>query len=397
MYALFFLVPVLLGICLSELGFVYRYITFFIYFVAASSFIYGAMSINVYIFALSDGVVKLSSYIPWGFVNIRYWSHIASWFIPLLPLAVLLGPLKHYRLWSWIVALGAGLWWWIVLMSSARGSALGIVFGFVLAALLAGRPAMPWVKLFVNYIFIGVLIWLTLSFLIPSLLADDVQVRATRSNDSGRMPLFVEAWMMSVQNFPFGMGPQSWLTHEPITDAYREGAKIGHPHNMYLMWAAEYGWLVIGLILVVAGQAIRNFLIRRTAILESGNTSEAIIFAGITASISGALFHGSVSAVFMAPGSMLVGILVLSAFWGLLYRSEARPKHGILKKRVKKSYCWLVIMVLLLAWFGWMRETIIYYEAMKADEEQYMEGSGGGIMPRFWYHGNFPRFEELKQ
>lgn len=178
------------------------------------------MSINVYLFALSDKVANLVNFLPWGFVNIRYWSHIATWLLPLLPLAVLAGPLGAHRLWRLLVAIGAGLWWWILFMSSSRGSMLGIVFGVVLVLVLLGRTAYPWAKVLLQHLLLGIAFWVVLSLIIPSFIVDELQVRSLKTDSSGRMPLFIEAWHMSLQNFPFGMGPQSWLTHEVITSTY---------------------------------------------------------------------------------------------------------------------------------------------------------------------------------
>jgi O-antigen ligase len=314
MYAAFFLGFVLLG-CLPKSNEKKQSAVAALVSVGAITVaFYGGATITVYMFALSDQVAQLPNYIPRGLVNIRYWSHIATWLMPLLPLAVLLGPLKDQRLWRFFVALGAALWWWIVFLSSSRGTMLGLAFGVLFAALLIGRPALPWLKVFFRYLAYGAIAWLLLSVLIPSLLLDEISVRAIKADSSGRMPLFIEAWRMSLENFPFGMGPQSWLTHDLLTEAYRHSHKFGHPHNMYLMWAAEYGWLLIVALMALVSQAIRFFWQRRTEVRTGHNSQLALPLAAFTASVSAALLHAGVSAVFMAPGSMLVGFLVLSVF-----------------------------------------------------------------------------------
>jgi O-antigen ligase len=345
-------------------------------------------TITVYIFALSDDVVSLTDYIPWGFVNIRYWSHIATWVLPLLPLAVLIGPLKNQRLWRFLVALGSALWWWIVFLSSSRGTMLGVVFGMLVVAILMGRLAMPWLKKSFRYLLYGVAAWFLLSVLIPSLLIDDVVVRSLKADSSGRMPLFFEAWHMSLVEFPFGMGPQSWLTHEIITEGYRQSPKFGHPHNMYLMWAAEYGWLMVASILVLAGQAMYLFSQRRKEIAEDG--AKALALTAFTASVSAALLHAGVSAVFMAPGSMLVGFAVLSVFWVLISGERLDSKRKPTKRR---TFAALVIALVgsgfCLVWINNVRD---YHAAMTNDEQVYYDGPSVGMLPRFWFHGNFPRY-----
>jgi hypothetical protein len=75
---------------------------------------YGAATITVYLFAMSDRVTSLSDYILCGFVSIRYWSHTDTWLLPLLPLAVLVEPLAKativaFFLWRQVRRSGGGL------------------------------------------------------------------------------------------------------------------------------------------------------------------------------------------------------------------------------------------------------------------------------------------------
>ena len=389
MYAAFFLGFVFAGNLPREDGQRRRWVVVLVYIGSATAAFYGGATITVYLFALSDRVANLSDYIPWGFVSIRYWSHIATWLIPLLPLAVLVGPLQNQRLWRFFTALGAALWWWVVLLSSSRGTMLGLAFGVLLAAMLIGRPALPWLKVFLRYLAYGVLAWLFLSVLVPSLFLDEVSIRTLKTHSSGRMPLFIEAWRMSLENFPFGMGPQSWLTHEILTEGYQQAHKLGHPHNMYLMWAAEYGWLLIGVLLLLVGQAVRLFWQRRSDVRAGKKNELAIPLAAFTASVSAALLHAGVSAVFMAPGSMLIGFLVLCVFWALI-SPESRP---VTPQRPKVRTLAAVFVGLLMSvlCLYWLSEVTAYYKAMEGDQEFYYENVPTGTLPRFWFHGNFPR------
>jgi O-antigen ligase len=394
MYAFFFLASVSAGAYLSWSGNCVAYALLLVLIIAATCLIYGLASINVYLFAIFDGATKLIDFIPWGFVNIRYWSHIATWCLPLIPLAVLVGPLKNVRSWRIAVLLGAGMWWWILFLTTGRGAALGIVFGVTLAGLLFGRSAFPWLKVFLTYLLTGVVIWLFLSIVLPSLMSDGIQVRTIKADSSGRIPLFVEAWQMSLQNFPFGVGPQSWLTHEPITEAFANGKKFGHPHNMYLVWAAEYGWLLIAALGLLTFQTIRNFWKRRIEVLKCDDSDQLLLLVGFTASVSAALFHAGVSAVFMAPGSMLAGMFVLIAFLALVQPGSAAglgspPPSPIPISRIVISV--LVATAAFIVWAFWANEVWQYYNDMRADEPYYFEHESEGALPRFWFHGNFPR------
>lgn len=392
MYGFFFLAPVMVGAWASVLGAGERFVHGLLIIVAVGCGFYGLATVNVYLFALFDGVTNLVEFIPWGFVNIRYWSHIATWCLPLMPLAVLAGPLRDNRLWRYGMVLAAGLWWWILLLTAGRGSALGIAFGAVVVTLLFGRRAWPWLKVFLLYLLAGIVIWAVLSVVIPSLLAEDIQVRSIKTDSSGRMPLFIEAWTMSLQNFPFGMGPQSWLTHETLTDVYARSRHFGHPHNMYLMWAAEYGWVLIGLLAGVVVQATRYFWKKRSQVITEGHGPQVHILVGLTASVVAALFHAGVSAIFMAPGSMLVGLFVLMAFWAMIIPKQAlTPLPAVPARNVRRLFAWFACFVLMVLWLLWLGEVWHYFEDMRLDEQTYSQEVGQGMLPRFWFHGNFPR------
>jgi O-antigen ligase len=276
-----------------------------------------------------------------------------------------------------------------VFLSFSRGTMLGVAFGVLLAAVLIGRPAAPWLKVFLKYLVYGIVARFLLSVLIPSLLLDEVSMHALRPDTSGRVPLFIETWRMSLVEFPFGSGPQSWLTHEIITEGYRQSPKFGHPHNMYLMRAAEYGWLLMVAILVLVGQAMRLFWRRRNELVQ--DDTRALPLAAFTASVSAALLHAGVSAVFMASGSMLIGFLVLSVFWALISNSSVTPRNKPTTKRA------LVALVVIMAGgvlcVAWLKEVRAYHSAMIIDEAFYYENVPMGTLPRFWFHGNFPRYE----
>ncbi len=394
LYSFYFAAAVLGGLVLMAQGMVNRYLEIFVSVAAAACFLYGVMSVNVYLFALVDGYADLSDLIPWGFVNIRYWSHVATWLLPILPLAVLVGPLGKFRLWRTIVATGAGLWWWIIFLSTSRGTILGITIGVVFAALFFGRQSWPWLRRFLIYLLIGVAIWFVLSVLVPSLFFGETELRSVRVDSAGRAPLFMEAWQMSLQHFPLGMGPQSWLTHDLLTQAYSENSKYGHPHNMYLMWAAEYGWLLILLFLLLALQLTVQLWRRRTALLAEGDTEGILMLAGVAASVISAFIHAGASAVFIAPGSMLVGLFVLAGFWALIFSPlfSVKQRNGsnlMLPKKLVSAISSAALVLIL--WLLWAAQVHTYYLGMKSDEIYYHEHMNERTLPRFWFHGNFPR------
>ena len=398
MYAFYFVAMTAGAASLVLTGATHQFMRITILLVAGACFLYGAMSVTVYLFALQDSFFDLDDLIPWGFVNIRYWSHIATWFMPLLPLAVLVGPFGKFRLWRALVTGGAGLWWWIILLSTSRGTVLGLLFSTLLVVLLFGRYSLPWLKLFIYYLVVGVVIWAIFSLLLPSLLAGEAELRSLSTDSSGRMPLFIEAWQMSLKEFPFGMGPQSWITHELLTEEYVAGAKFAHPHNMYLMWAAEYGWLLIAIMGGLTLQLVYRFWKSRVNLIQQNNSEGIVLLIGFTASVAAALFHAGVSAVFMAPGSMLVGIVVLIGFCALVTPGRViltDGSSGIRRLHLQRSVAGLLALTVTISWFFWLGQVVEYYKDMRDDEIFYQEEVTAPTLPRFWFHGNFPRRDTL--
>jgi len=391
MYAAFFFGFVFIGSLAGSCDQKYRWAIVLVYGATIAAAFYGFATIMIYLFALLDGVTDLSAFIPWGFVNIRYWSHIATWIIPLLALTPLIGPFRGQRLWQLLCAVAAALWWWVAFLSTARGTMLGVAVGVFIAVVFIGRPTLPWLKVFLKYLAYGAFVWLLLSVLIPSFLSEEASVRTLKMGSAGRMVMFVEAWQMSLENFPFGLGPQSWLTHDILTAGYLQSSRFGHPHNMYLMWAAEYGWLLIAVLSILVCQAILLFWRRRTEVSTQGGGEQVLPLAAYTASVSAALLHAGVSAVFMAPGSMLVGFLVLCVFWALISSHRKMDvKRG--KARLLVS-CVIAVILSVLAVF-WLREVVAYHQAMMEDRDSRYGSVPYGTPPRFWYYGDYPRRDD---
>lgn len=399
MFAFFFLTTSVAGLALKDSGELMVCVRFFIVGMVSVCTIYGLSCINIYLFALVDQNSDFGRYLPYGFANIRYWSHVATWCLPLFPLAVLIGPLKNKRTWRLFVLTGAGMWWWILIQSMGRGSLVGIAFGSLLALSLLGKRAWPWFSMLLLHLGAGILLWLILSVFIPSVLYDgESQLRTFHAGAAGRLPLIIEAWHRSLQNFPLGMGPLSWLTEEPLTEIYASGPKFGHPHNMYLLWAAEYGWLLIACLGLLVLQAILYFWQARAVCLRSPATEAAnerfLLLVGFTASVSAALVHAGVSAVFLVPGSLLVGLFVLIMFWALISPHDlkelptTRQTRGL---RFETSMVLIASAVLFFGWLVWMQTVWNYYDGMRADSTTYAQEVGRATFPRFWRHGNFPR------
>ena len=343
------------------------------------AFFYGGMTLNYYSFALVDRSFDIEGLLPWGFINMRYWSHMATWLLPLFPLALITVSFRSVLSWRLLVYFAGSLWVWLIIMSTARGSFLGLLVGVSVAMLLFGKSARPWLRAYLTLWLVGLLMWFLLSILLPSLVFGELEIRSVRSGDSGRIPLWGEALSMSLDRFPWGMGPQSWITHDIITSAYHDSRRYGHPHNMYLMWAAEYGWVSILGLAILGWLGGRRLLLRRNALSNHHEDDEKSVLVALTVSVVAGIFHAGVSAVFMAPASMLVGLFILMAFWGAL-QPNGRGAACPVAVRPVQFICVLTLLTVC---------------AISNDQAYYYEHVPLGLLPRFWHHGNFPRHPEL--
>lgn len=354
------------------------------------SLFYGGMTLNYYIFSVLDRDFNIDNLIPWGFINMRYWSHMSTWLLPLFPLALITFPFRTFTSWKLLVYFAGSLWVWLMIMSTARGSFVGLLVGVCVAMVLFGKGAWPWLRTYFYLWSAGLLAWLVLSIALPSLIFGQLEIRNVSSGDSGRLPLWGEALSMSMERFPWGMGPQSWLTHDIITSAYQGSRKYGHPHNMYLMWAAEYGWASILGLAVLGLVGARRLVLLRKFLRGSHNDHAKSVIVALTVSVVAALFHSGVSAVLMAPASMLVGLFILMAFWGALQHREQWEVSWAVGNWAQVA-CVIALLTVITLSALWLREVQRYHTAMVKDQDYYFEYVPLGLLPRFWHHGNFPR------
>ena len=266
---------------------------------------------------------------------------------------------------------------------------ISLVLAALVVLVLFGRMAIPWLVTSLRFVLLGGLLWCVLSWAVPELVFDKAMIRSLHSGGSGRLPLWMEAWEMSLQNFPLGMGAQSWLTHTTLTSNYLSAQTLGHPHNMYLMWAAEYGWALIGLVAVLISVAVKRLLSLRR-LMVSGMRGHASLVVAFTASSAAGLAHAGVSAVFLVPATMSVALLVLAIFWALSFPmvttdSDSKTISGGAKRWGRPG----ALLAPFVLFFGvlWMQEVWRYHEAMREDLSVYVESPSAPLLPRFWLHG----------
>jgi len=326
---------------------------------------------------------------PLRFENVRFWSHTATWLVPLIPL-VILGKRKWHPLFQWGPHLLGVLWVWMLFATASRGSLLSLVSITAIAGLLS--KDLQEVKLFfkemVKLLIGGLILWVCLNHLLPVFLSWESKGGLSfHTGGSGRLILWAEALLMSFQNFPFGMGGMSWMTHQSLTEGMEDGLRYGAPHNMYLLVAAEYGWIALIIVLFSIFQIFRKSIV----MMNCGDKAQRQRIVVYSASITASLVHSLFSGIYISASSMIVGLFVWSIFLAEIYLVCGRPKGwGRLtvdfrcSNLVVRFSLGLLIFVFI---FGVHR----YYYLMIEDSFIYRSLGFDYWMPRFWLHGIFPR------
>lgn len=369
----------------------------FIFAVVVVCSAYSLFSLTVFLLTVIEPTVRVESVFPVGFFNVRFWSHTATWLLPFFPLVVLVTKKKHWVL--KVVAVFSGvIWVWMLLETSSRGALVALVGGAMLGLFVFGKYAKPWFLMITAFSLLGFLFWMLMGFLSAFLADAPITVEGIRTSSSGRTELWAEALAMSMQNFPFGMGAQSWITHASITEEMDQGLRFGSPHNMYLLWAAEYGWLSVLLVAVLVLSGFRALFNIRKEFNEVPCKTRIAIVALFVAASAG-LIHSAVSGIFMIPASALLGFIVLSLLTAVIL------KYGGASNIVRMTSCSktksqtkcraILVLSIAIGMFTWLAGVKYYHADMLLDRPYYEENITLRAMPRFWLHGYFPRESNL--
>ena len=394
-FAVYFLALIVVGVLLNAFSLVAPVARFMLILVGLVVAVYSLLTLNVYLFAIFDGFSALDDVIPWGFSNIRYWSHAATWILPLLPAALHIRSMNRSSLWRWSIWIGASVWWWLIFLTVSRGTLISLFLATFFAFLIFRGALIPWIKTSLSMIICGLILWAVCSLLIPEIIFSDTSVRSLKGHDSGRFPMWEEAWVRMSESLVFGLGSQSWLTHEVVTSSYDQARKFAHPHNMFLMWALEYGWaLIVALFCLVSVSIKRVWSGRKKQFLNLEVNCRA--WPGLVVSAIAGFLHAGVSAVFLVPSSMMIGFCILTVFWAGVEqlkrgRSTDRESNKLICPKIPNSVLILTFISVSTLGVLWISKTLDYYRASESDWLYYSEKLGGGHLPRFWFHGNFPR------
>ncbi|MFL1455783.1 O-antigen ligase family protein [Marinobacter sp. GN3S48] len=323
-----------------------------------------------------------------GYVNINFFGQIATWIIPLYCVSIIEGFDRGFRGVALFLFVLLILLWIFVLSLSVRGTLLSVVLAGLAVPLFFRAESRRFLKVFFGALLIAIVIWFFYESMNSGIESQKVQL--VQLNPIGRLMLWKEAMLMSLVNFPFGMGSESWVTHSELSDGFYRPRAQGHPHNMYLLWAAEYGWLaVIGVLVIVAGFFKKILLYKKLESLGSSkNLGSNEVLVGLVASSFAGMVHAGVSGVLLVPSSMILGGIVLALTHGILFSAVNKEVETLLTSGWWKFFQFVIGLSCGVIALLFIINASKYYSSMSLDEQRYFGNGEAVYFPRFWVHGN---------
>jgi len=381
---LYWVAPALLGVHLGLLHKKSNIISF-----SQSLAVMSVVSVTLYVLTIIMGLLfwynevsgKVTDYLPFGFYNIRLWSHIATWLIPLACSIVFIAlenrfsSLRKYIPFLYFVF---GCWFMVLLGSGARGSLVAQIASFIVLAFLYRHRFFVVGRFWLISFAAGCFLYGIFIVVVPWLIFENVEIATPlRSGASGRLTLWHYAFALSVQDFPLGVGPLGYILNTP-EDA------LGSPHSFYLMWAAEYGWLFLLIFIFGLGTfSWRGWMQPRHVAVEDHAFPYQI---AVQWSVLAAFIHAGVSGIFTSSISQLVGFPILVAYFAHMashYRVGRVDNHTFRKIFIASNGAMLgLVLVIVPPMYSW-------WQSAQANQAEYIEVHQRPLAPRFWLHGRF--------
>lgn len=341
----------------------------------------------------------------------RFFNQVQSWTIPVL--AALPALFWRKRLAQILCVCVIALNWYVLLMTGARGTVVGLVSAMAIILILfpgVRREALKW---HIVGLVSGALIYLAvLSFWMdnaqPAPVAEaltsqtkevseleEAERSSNRSNSAqnsfysqslGRKMLNTSGrWAMwqgalgDIQANPlWGIGPMNYACKGRLNEA-------GHPHSFPLQVATEWGLpATLMLILLLAPLAWKAGRKLRTDSFDSD--SEHFLAVLLAAGILTAAVHSCLSGVLVMPASQLTGVLICGWFLGILspqWESKKGEPDDQLKQRRANVHVFLALLLI-------MSSSALIFSVKEIGHRNEVLAStevGDRIIPRFWQNG----------
>lgn len=317
-----------------------------------------------------------------GYDNYRFFNHVQTAAVPML--ALVAADARGSKALRLSALLAMAVYWAYVLCSGARGTALALAGGGLLAVAAVGwRTTRPVLRQLAAGVVLGTALYVAVFIVLPGvglvpLAAPAERSAASMASDSARLQL----WRIAADQ----IASAPWLGIGPMHYAHQPNPKAAHPHNIYLQVAAEWG---LPMLLVLLALVVSGLLRLRAAVRAAGAGPAGSEGAGLLIACIAVLLDGLVSGNFVMPVAQMW--IVLCAGWTLAWvRLNAAPAPRP-PPTVRAVPVWLAALVALgsQAWLMWSVWPEVVDPATHLERVHRDLVRNAKTNPRFWSDGWF--------
>jgi hypothetical protein len=319
-----------------------------------------------------------------NFSHARFFNQLQSWTLPLIVLPVICWQYKksYYRAFTIFASIG---WWWLLFVSGGRGTLLGISVALVLTTLIYKTRAKLWLKWQLISASVGLLLYLLLFYLIPTIIVASSKTMSSFSalrdtGSSGRDYIWLNSWKLLQNDLLLGIGPGmfacSFANYSPPLPA--------HPHNSLIQIATEWGLPAALIVTILFIWGSWSWIKKDTLNpVTEGNTNEQLISMSLFASLISASIHSLFSGIIIMPHSQVMMVIILGWMLGIYFQSSKQSTHSPTVNTIGNSRRTIIILVLLTL-ASLISLLVGMYHALSIinlDEAHMI------LLPRFWQQG----------
>lgn len=312
-----------------------------------------------------------------GYDNYRFFNHVQTVTLPLLGLAAsTANPSRAWRGMGWF-ALVAGFA--LAIATGARGTLLGVGVGLAVALAFLGGKAWPAARNTLIGAVAGAAIFGIVFMLLPVLIgvpkdADALYISSRESSIEARYYLWRIALVSILKEPLLGIGPMHY--------SHWQNYKAAHPHNVYLQLAAEWGFPVLFVVLVLAGRGLWKLGHKIIASQGMPALEGSALFIALVALLTDAAFSGN----FVMPVSQVWIAFVCG--WALSWYRQGGNGDGFNSRDRWVAFAAVSALVLLsITWWEVLPEVSDFEEYLQQRATEMQPGVRPS--PRFWSNGWF--------
>ena len=264
-----------------------------------------------------------------AFTNIRFLTQAISWTWPLLILPLLAdhSNRKRYLIWAIPFFILASFWWSLAFGKLSRALILEWILVTLLILPIFKQTGLKWLKWQILAALLGfTLFTLYHDYLIPhylnQLTSQTNAADAYHVNDDfsahKRLFFYHAAWLMAWHHPFFGVGPMHYALHgahlpyDQVSFIDKDDL-VAHPHNAWLYIAANWGLVVLTLVIALFAKAVYSMI--RHCWIEKSHNTQNITKLCVSASLAAGIVHACFSGIIIMPLSQL--LLVIISGWCL--------------------------------------------------------------------------------